>query len=249
MRHSLIIAITASLAGLLFGFDTAVISGVTQALREVFHLSPARLGEAVSSALWGTLCGALFMGKPGDRFGTRDTLKLVGVLYIVSAVGSALAGSMQSFMAYRFIGGLAIGGSTVLAPVYIAEIAPASRRGALVGLFQLNIVLGILAAYLSNFLIGALVHDEVWRWKMFSGAVPSAIFLCLLFTIPQSPRWLVVRGRLAEAARVLRKLGHADPEVQIREFSQGDGAVDHAGDHARVVQSVHRHQCDSLLPQ
>ena len=106
MRHSLNIAITASLAGLLFGFDTAVISGVTQALREVFHLSPARLGEAVASALWGTLCGALFMGKPGDRFGTRDTLKLVGVLYIVSAVGSALAGSMQSFMVFRFIGGL-----------------------------------------------------------------------------------------------------------------------------------------------
>ena len=238
MRHSVNIAIVASLAGLLFGFDTAVISGVTQALREVFHLSPARLGTAVSSALWGTLCGALFMGKPGDRFGTRDTLKLVGVLYIVSDAGSALAGSMQSFMIFRFIGGLAICGSTVLAPVYIAEIAPASRRGALVGLFQLNIVLGILAAYLSNFLIGEFVHDEVWRWKMFSGAVPSAIFLSLLFTIPQSPRWLVVRGRLVEAARVLRDLGHADPEAELRQFSQGDGAVDAGG--AKLSWRAHR---------
>lgn len=216
------ITIVASLAGLLFGFDTAVISGVTQSLREVFHLSPAMLGLAVSSALWGTLCGALFMGKLGDRFGTRDMLKIVGLLYLVSAVGCALCWDLHSFIAFRFIGGIAIGGSSVLAPVYISEIVPAQRRGALVGLFQFNIVLGILVAYLSNFALAALLSsDEVWRWKLFSGAVPATLFLALLFAIPQSPRWLVVRGRLSEAAAVLKGLSTEDVAAQIRAYQRG----------------------------
>jgi sugar porter (SP) family MFS transporter len=216
------ITIVASLAGLLFGFDTAVISGVTQSLREVFHLSPAMLGLAVSSALWGTLCGALFMGKLGDRFGTRDMLKIVGLLYLVSAVGCALCWDLHSFIAFRFIGGIAIGGSSVLAPVYISEIVPAQRRGALVGLFQFNIVLGILVAYLSNFALAALLSsDEVWRWKLFSGAVPATVFLALLFAIPQSPRWLVVRGRFSEAAAVLKGLSAEDVAAQIRAYQRG----------------------------
>jgi sugar porter (SP) family MFS transporter len=216
------ITIVASLAGLLFGFDTAVISGVTQALREVFHLSPAALGLAVSSALWGTLCGALFMGKLGDLFGTRDMLKIVGLLYLVSAVGCALCWDLHSFIAFRFIGGIAIGGSSVLAPVYISEIVPAQRRGALVGLFQFNIVLGILVAYLSNFALAALLSgDAAWRWKLFSGAVPASLFLALLFAIPQSPRWLVVKGRLQEAAVVLGRLSADEPAAQIRAYQQG----------------------------
>jgi sugar porter (SP) family MFS transporter len=216
------ITIVASLAGLLFGFDTAVISGVTQPLREIFHLSPAALGTAVSSALWGTLCGALFMGKLGDRFGTRDMLKLVGLFYVVSAVGCSLAWNLESFIVFRFIGGLAIGSSSVLAPVYISEIAPAQRRGALVGLFQFNIVLGILAAYLSNFALSALLPGaDVWRWKLLTGAVPAAAFLSLLFVIPQSPRWLVVKGRLAEAASVLHRLGIEDTAMQVSEYQRG----------------------------
>ena len=216
------ITIVASLAGLLFGFDTAVISGVTQSLREVFHLSPATLGTAVSSALWGTLCGALFMGKFGDRFGTRDMLKLVGVFYLVSAVGCSLAWNLESFIAFRFIGGIAIGGSSVLAPVYISEIAPARRRGALVGLFQFNIVLGILTAYLSNFALSALLPGtDVWRWKLLSGAVPAAAFLSLLFVIPQSPRWLVVKDRLTEAAAVLNRLGTEDTAAQLSAYQRG----------------------------
>ncbi|HEY5019649.1 MAG TPA: sugar porter family MFS transporter [Steroidobacteraceae bacterium] len=216
------ITIVASLAGLLFGFDTAVISGVTQSLREVFHLSPATLGTAVSSALWGTLCGALFMGKLGDRFGTRDMLKLVGVFYLVSAVGCSLAWNLESFIAFRFIGGIAIGGSSVLAPVYISEIAPARRRGALVGLFQFNIVLGILTAYLSNFALSALLPGtDVWRWKLLSGAVPAAAFLSLLFVIPQSPRWLVVKDRLTEAAAVLNRLGTEDTAAQLSAYQRG----------------------------
>jgi sugar porter (SP) family MFS transporter len=216
------ITIVASLAGLLFGFDTAVISGVTQALREVFHLSPANLGLAVSSALWGTLCGALFMGKLGDRFGARDMLKLVGGFYLVSAVGCALCWNLDSFIAFRLIGGIAVGGSSVLAPVYISEIAPAQRRGALVGLFQFNIVLGILIAYLSNFALAALLSSpEVWRWKLLSGAAPAAIFLALLFAIPDSPRWLVVKGRLAEATAVLGRLCIEDAAAQIRTYQRG----------------------------
>lgn len=213
------ITIVASLAGLLFGFDTAVISGVTQSLREVFHLSPASLGTAVSSALWGTLCGALFMGKLGDRFGTRDMLKLVGLFYLVSAVGCALAWNLPSFIVFRFIGGIGIGGSSVLAPVYISEIAPAQRRGALVGLFQFNIVLGILAAYLSNFALSAVLSGaDVWRWKLLSGAVPAAVFLSLLFVIPQSPRWLAVKGRLADATTVLHRLGIQDAAAQLSAY-------------------------------
>ena len=234
------ITIVASLAGLLFGFDTAVISGVTQSLREVFYLSPATLGLAVSSALWGTLGGALFMGKLGDRFGTRDMLKIVGLLYLVSAVGCALCWDLRSFVAFRFIGGIAIGGSSVLAPVYISEIVPAQRRGALVGLFQFNIVLGILVAYLSNFALAVLLSgDDVWRWKLFSGAVPASIFLALLFAIPQSPRWLVVKGRLQEAAAALGRLsaeGATDAAAQIRAYQRG---VNPAGQ-AALSWRIHR---------
>ncbi len=223
-RRHLGVTLTASLAGLLFGFDTAVISGVTQALREVFQLSPAHLGLAVSSALWGTLCGALSMGKLGDRFGTRDMMKLVGAFYVTSAVGCALCWNLDSFIAFRFIGGIAVGGSSVLAPVYISEIAPAQRRGALVGMFQFNITLGILIAYLSNAALAALLSGpEVWRYKLLSGAVPAGLFLALLFTIPHSPRWLAVRGRLAEARAVLARLGSDDDAAQLAAHPHGGG--------------------------
>jgi MFS family permease len=141
-RHTSEFVLIASLAGILFGFDTAVIAGVTHALRELFSLCPAALGFAVSSALWGTLLGALIAGRPGDRYGSRDMLRLVGALYAISSLGSAVAWSLSAFAACRFLAGIAIGASSVLAPVYLAEIAPANRRGALVGLFQLNIVVG-----------------------------------------------------------------------------------------------------------
>jgi len=225
-RTNLIVTIVASLAGLLFGFDTAVIAGVTHALKDVYHLSPGALGLTVSSALWGTLCGALVMGAPGDRYGSRDTLKLVGLFYIVSAVGCALSWNLPAFIVFRFIGGVAIGGSSVLAPVYISEIAPADRRGALVGLFQFNIVVGILAAYLSNFAIAELLSGaDPWRIKLLSGAVPAAAFFSLLFTIPQSPRWLAVKGRLSEAGAVLRRLGRDDPAADLAEFASAESPV------------------------
>jgi SP family arabinose:H+ symporter-like MFS transporter len=228
-KTSVRIVVVASLAGLLFGFDTAVISGVTHALRDVYALSPAGLGWTVSSALWGTLVGAFVMGIPGDRLGTRDTLRFVGILYLTSAIGCALAWNLGSFVFFRFMAGIAIGGSSVLAPVYIAEIVPARRRGALVALFQFNIVLGILVAYLSNFAVDQwLPGPQVWRWKLAVAALPALLFFILLFTIPQSPRWLAVKGRVADAAASLRRLGVADPAAMLAEFGRSRAPTTHA---------------------
>ena len=223
----LTVIVIASLAGLLFGFDTAVIAGVTQALREAYGLSPAGLGATVSSALWGTLLGALLMGGPGDRFGARNVLRFIGLLYLVSAIGCALAWSLSSFVVFRFLTGIAIGGSSVLAPVYIAETAPARRRGALVGLFQFNIVFGILAAYLSNYLVAQAVDGmTAWRWKLAVAAFPALLFFSLLFTIPQSARWLVVRGRIAQAVTSLRRLGDDTPLATVEEFQRASEVSD-----------------------
>ena len=213
-RTHIAIVVAASLAGLLFGFDTAVIAGVTHSLREVYALSPAGLGATVSSALWGTLIGAVALGGPGDRFGSRNVLRFIGALYAVAALGCALAWNLPSFVIFRFLVGLAIGGSSVLAPVYIAEIAPAERRGALVGLFQLNIVLGILLAYCSNFLVARLFPGpDAWRLKLAVAAVPALVFFVLLFSIPDSPRWLASKGRIGAAAASLKRLGVAGPEA------------------------------------
>jgi len=184
--------IVAALGGLLFGFDTAVIAGATHALTETFHLSPAALGMTVASALWGTILGSMLAGIPGDRFGRRDSLRVMAVLYVVSALGCALAWNWTSLVLFRFIGGLGIGGSSVLGPMYIAEVAPAKWRGRLVGLFQFNIVFGILLAYLSNYILGTMgLGTAEWRWKLGISAVPAVLFLLLLFGIPRSPRWLV----------------------------------------------------------
>jgi sugar porter (SP) family MFS transporter len=214
------VVIVASLAGILFGFDTAVISGITHALREIFSLSPASLGAAVSSALWGTLLGALIAGRPGDRYGSRDMLRVIGLLYVFSAVGCALAWNLASFTLCRFVAGIAIGGSSVLAPVYLSEIAPAKRRGAVVGLFQVNIVIGILLAYGSNFCVARfVVGPDAWRYKIAMSALPAVIFFGLLFTIPHSPRWLAAKSRLAEAASSLRRLGSPDPSAELAAFA------------------------------
>jgi sugar porter (SP) family MFS transporter len=219
------VVIIASLAGVLFGFDTAVIAGVTHALRETFALTPAALGATVSSALWGTLLGALVLGRPGDRYGSRNMLRFIGFLYLVSALGCALAWNLSAFVVCRFLAGIAIGGSSVLAPVYLSEIAPAKRRGALVGLFQVNIVIGILTAYGSNFCVALLTSGEaIWRYKLAVAALPAGLFCILLFTIPHSPRWLAQKGRFAEAESSLRRLGSTAPREQLREFADGSCA-------------------------
>jgi MFS transporter, SP family, arabinose:H+ symporter len=177
----------AALGGLLFGFDTVVISGTTQALTDVYDLTPLMLGVTVASALLGTVIGAMFAGIPGDRFGRRDSLRVLAVLYAVSAIGWVVAWDWYSVLVARIIGGLAIGASSVLGPMYIAEVSPAKWRGRLVGIFQLNIVVGILAAYLSNFLIGRGGYGEAeWRWKFGVAAFPALFFLLTLFYSTQS---------------------------------------------------------------
>src|SRR5436309_8113899 len=192
--------VVAALGGLLFGFDTAVIAGTTHSLTETFRLSPAALGMTVSAALWGTILGSMLAGIPGDRYGRRDSLRAMAVLYLISSLGCAFAWSWSALVFFRFIGGLGIGGSSVLGPMYIAEIAPAKWRGRLVGFFQFNVVFGIMLAYLSNFLLGLLhLGAAEWRWKLGIAAVPAALFFWMLIGIPRSPRWLVKKRRIEEA--------------------------------------------------
>ncbi|RZJ96854.1 MAG: MFS transporter, partial [Brevundimonas sp.] len=213
-------AVAASLAGLLFGFDTAVIAGATQGLRATFGLDAAGLGLAVSAALFGTLIGSIFAGAPGDRYGSRTVLMWIAILYLASSLVSALSWDLWSLFAARFVTGLAIGASSVLAPVYIAEISPAERRGRLVALFQMNIVIGILAAYLSNFVVGQLVDgDMAWRAKLAVAVVPAVVFWLVLMKAPQSPRWLARVGRTEDAAAAIERLGMGEPRAVLAEWA------------------------------
>ncbi len=209
----------AALGGLLFGFDTAVIAGTTAALTKTYALSPVMLGFTVSSALWGTILGAMFAGMPGDRFGRRDSLRMMAIFYVLSAAGCAVAWNWYALLVFRFIGGLGIGGSSVLGPMYIAEVAPAKWRGRLVGLFQFNVVAGILVAYLSNYLIGlASFGPAEWRWKLGVSGIPAALFLLMLFSIPRSPRWLAAKRRTAEARDVLCSIGEVDVDRELEDI-------------------------------
>lgn len=205
--------VVGGLSGLLFGFDTAVIAGTTAGLTRAYGLTPGGLGLTVSIALWGTVAGALLAGIPGDRYGRRDSLRVLAALYLAGALGCPLAWSWYALVFFRFVVGLAIGGSSVIGPMYIAEISPAKWRGRLVGVFQFNIVFGILVAYLSNYLIGlAHLGADEWRWKFGTAAVPAVLLLAMLFSIPRSPRWLVEKGHIDEARAVLQLIG--EPEVE-----------------------------------
>jgi len=209
--------VVAALGGLLFGFDTAVIAGATQALKTLYQLSPLGEGFTVASALVGTVIGSMLAGIPGDRYGRRDSLRGMAVLYVVSALGCALAWNWTALVIFRFIGGLAIGGSSVLGPMYIAEISPAKWRGRLVGLFQFNVVFGILLAYFSNYVLGTMGFGAAeWRWKLGVSAVPAAFFFVMLFGIPRSPRWLVKKRRIDEAREVLRLIGEENYEQELK---------------------------------
>ena len=212
-------ALAGALGGLLFGFDTAVIAGATFSLTNTFHLSPARLGVTVSIALWGSVVGALTSGQLGDRIGGRRALLVMAALYLISSLGCAFAWSWSSLLVLRFIGGLGIGGSSVLGPVYIAEISPANWRGRLVGMFQINVVIGILLAYFSNFCV-TLFHlgNFEWRWQLGIPALPALLFLLLVLTIPESPRWLATKNRLDEAREVLVRVGSADSKAELDEI-------------------------------
>jgi sugar porter (SP) family MFS transporter len=211
--------VVAALGGLLFGFDTAVIAGTTHALTLAYSLSPASLGLTVAIALWGTIVGAMTAGFLGERYGRRDSLYVMSLLYLVSALGCAFAWDWYSLVFFRFVGGLGIGGSSVLGPMYIAEIAPAKWRGRMVGFFQINVVLGILVAYLSNYLIGlAHLGAMEWRCKLGIAALPAALFFVTLTGIPRSPRWLAEQRRVDEARAVLELIGEENPEQELQDI-------------------------------
>jgi len=222
-RLLLLSAIVAALGSLLFGFDTAVISGTTEALRQAFALNDNLLGFTVSSALIGTMFGALGAGRPADWWGRRPVLMVLAVLFLVSAAGCAGAWNWHALLGFRFLGGVAVGAASVVCPMYITEIAPPKRRGLLVCVSQLNIVLGILVAYLSNYLVVRFLGADnpvAWRWMFGVMALPSLAFLVAALVIPESPRWLVKKGRLAEAEAVLARFGHADPARENREIQE-----------------------------
>ncbi|HYA23651.1 MAG TPA: sugar porter family MFS transporter [Terriglobales bacterium] len=209
----------AALGGLLFGFDTAVISGTTSTLTQTYQLSPALLGVTVASALWGTILGAMLAGLPGERFGRRDSLRVMAILYLISGLGCAAAWNWYALVVFRVIGGLGIGGSSVLGPMYIAEISPAKLRGRLVGFFQFNIVFGILLAYFSNYLIARQRFGLAeWRWELGVTAIPAALFFLMLFRIPRSPRWLVKKNRIDEARSVLHLTGEEHYEEELQDI-------------------------------
>ena len=211
-------AAVASLGSFLFGFDTAVISGATEALRLHYGLDSPQLGFTVASALIGTIVGSIAVGAPLEARGRRPVLRGLAALYVVSALGCGLAWSWPMLLAFRFLGGVAIGGSSVAAPMYIAEIAPAEARGRLVALAQLNIVVGILVAYLSNSIVELAVggpQSAAWRVMLGAPVVPALFFYLLTFGMPESPRWLIARGRRDEAEDVLRRVGAERPAAVV----------------------------------
>jgi sugar porter (SP) family MFS transporter len=214
-----------AIGGLLFGFDTVVIAGTTRGLSSAFHLSPGALGLTVSVALWGTVAGSLGAGYAGQSLGSKRALRVMALLYVVSATGCALAWNWPSLVVLRFIGGLGIGGSSVLGPVYMTELAPAKWRGRLVGLFQINVVLGVLLAYFSNFMIASIEPDpSEWRLALGIACIPALIFFSLLLNIPESARWLVAQGRRAEALAVLQSMEVGGPSSEVEQIYASIGA-------------------------
>ena len=218
-KYLLKATVVGALGGLLFGFDTAVIAGTEQQLTQVFHLTPDTLSLTVFIGLVGTVIGAACSGWLGQKIGGREALRIMAILYLVSSVGCAFAWDWNSLMAFRLIGGLGIGGSSVLGPVYIAELAPAKWRGRMVGLFQANVVVGILLAYLSNFIVaGFNLGANEWRVEFGAAILPSALFLVMLYSVPRSSRWLVTSDRSDEALEVLRLMGSPNSEAELKEI-------------------------------
>jgi len=232
--------LTGALGGLLFGFDTVVISGAIDALVKLYGLTSGEKGFTVGIGLVGTVVGALSAGVIGQKLGSRETLRLTALLYIVSAVGCGLAWGWAPFLVFRLIGGLGIGASSVLGPVYIAELAPAKWRGRLVAAFQFNVVLGIVVAYTSNYLIRLLnLGAAEWRWQVGVAAFPAVFFLVLLFGIPRSPRWSASKDRIDEALEVLRMMGEAEPEAELKDI-RAALSEEHATAHEPVFRWKYR---------
>ncbi len=215
MNKILLWSIIVALAGFLFGFDTVVISGADKKLQALWGSSDAFHGSVVMAmALWGTVIGALFGGIPTNKLGRKKTLIWIGIFYTVSAVGSAMVNDPYTFAFFRFLGGLGVGASTIAAPAYVSEIAPAKDRGRLVALYQFNIVFGILIAFLSNYLLSN-IGENAWRWMIGVEAFPAVIYTLLVFTVPKSPRWLLLQGRKEEATKTLKLLYPDKPVDEV----------------------------------
>jgi MFS transporter, SP family, xylose:H+ symportor len=219
-NYILFIALSAALGGLLFGYDTAVISGAIGNLTEYFHLTPIETGWAISSALVGCLIGAFFSDYLSNRFGRKATMMITAILFILNSIGTALPNSFTMFVLFRIVGGIGVGIASMVVPMYIAEIAPPKRRGALVGNYQLAIVIGIVVVYFVNYFI-ALQGDANWnlnigwRWMFGSEIIPSILFLIFIFLIPESPRWLFQKGKSTVAIGVLEKLNAPEEVIQV----------------------------------
>jgi len=228
-------SITSALAGFLFGFDTVVISGAEQKIQSLWGLSPLLHGLALGSALYGTVLGSLLGGWPTDKFGRKPTLLFIGVLYVVSAVGCGFAHGVGMLIAARFLGGIGIGISTVAAPLYISEIAPPAYRGRLAGMFQFNIVFGIVIAFLSNAILARVAGEEAWRWMLGIAAVPSIVYVVLCCGIPESPRWLI--GRKGDREAGLRVLQRIEPNLSASELARHADEILEAGLAEKAVAS------------
>jgi sugar porter (SP) family MFS transporter len=239
--HLMKATLTGALGGLLFGFDTVVISGAIEALVKLYNLSPQRTGLTVGIGLIGTVVGALGAGVVGQKLGGREALRITAVLYLISAIGCGLAWNWPAFLVFRFVGGVGIGASSVLGPVYIAELAPAKWRGRLVGIFQFNVVLGILVAYLSNYGIRLLhLGAAEWRWQVGVAAFPAIAFLALLYGIPRSPRWSASKNRIDEALGILKLMGEPNPQAELEDIRSAL-AEEHATAHMPVFQWKYRY--------
>jgi MFS transporter, SP family, xylose:H+ symportor len=212
------IALIAALGGFLFGFETAVISGAEKTIQSLWSLSPVWQGLTVASSLIGTVIGSMIAGIPAQKFGRKKVLMFVAILYLLSAIGCASSSIWILFISFRFIGGIAVGASSVVGPMYIAEISPARLRGRLVGSFQLNIVIGIFLAYLSNYFLLISIGSDSWRWMLGIMAIPAALFYILVRQIPESPRWLVLNNRDEEAKQILTKIGEPNVNAEIAEI-------------------------------
>lgn len=233
--------LTGALGGLLFGFDTVVIAGAIDALVNLYHLDPWSKGFTVAIGLVGTVIGALGAGVVGQKLGGRETLRITAVLYLASAIGCGFAWNWPSFLVFRFIGGLGIGASSVLGPVYIAELSPAKWRGRLVATFQFMIVFGIMSAYFSNYAIRLMdIGATQWRWQVGIAAVPALAFLILLFGIPRSPRWLAAKDHFDEALQVLKLMGEGNAEAELADI-RAALAEEHSTAHEPVFKWKYRY--------
>jgi sugar porter (SP) family MFS transporter len=212
-------AIVASLGGFLFGFDTAVISGVETSIQTLWSLDKVTHGFTVASALLGTVIGSLIAGRPAEKYGRRRVLQAIGLLYLVTSLVTALTPSWLPFVIFRFLGGIGVGASSVVGPMYISEISPAEKRGRLVALFQFNVVTGILLAFFSNYLLFGISEDS-WRWMLGVQAIPSLLFFAMVFFVPESPRWLMKNGDEKEAEKVLTSIGEPNVPQAIKNIRE-----------------------------